>query len=262
MFIHHIALNTVHESDFFEDNPKGMIDFLFLVFKTKTTCIINGSTYVITSPSVILIDHYTPYTYYPNGSQHIDDYLHFAVDDRSAFIEKLTFPLNKPITLSNDSAILRVLETINLENKPHKKYIQKTMDLLLQLLLLKLEEEWDAFQQADEELPHLHQLLAIRSKIFESPGKLWTIEELADMAHLSNAYFQVLYKKAFGVTCITDVIDVKIAEAKTYLTSTNLPIYKIAEALGYTDVTHFIRQFKKITGLTPNAFRKKGDPTK
>ena len=34
-------------------------------------------------------------------------------------------------------------------------------------------------------------------------------------------------------------------------------IEEIAEGLGYDNVTHFIRQFKKEVGLSPSSFRKK-----
>ena len=79
---------------------------------------------------------------------------------------------------------------------------------------------------------------------------------MADQVSLSHAYFQVLYKKAFGVTCMTDVIETKITFAKEYLVSTDMSVASIAEELGYTQVYHFIRQFKKCTGFTPGAFRK------
>jgi len=123
--------------------------------------------------------------------------------------------------------------------------------------MLKLGEQWDMLQQNNSSLPHYNDLLAVRKQILNSPDRLWKIEELAEQAHLSHAYFQVMYKKAFGVTCITDVINTKITQAKVLLTSTDLPVKQVAQELGYNEVYHFIRQFKKSTGLTPGAFRKK-----
>lgn len=79
---------------------------------------------------------------------------------------------------------------------------------------------------------------------------------MANEVMLSPAYFQILYKQAFGVTCMTDVIHTKIQTAKKLLTSTDMLVSEIADELGYNQVYHFIRQFKKITGITPGAFRK------
>lgn len=257
MFLHHMALGTTHGSDFFEESTKGIVDFLLLYFKTQTTCVINDYTYIITTPSVILLDAYTPYKYYPNGPTYIDDYLHFCADDSSKFKAELTFPLNTPIPLSNDSTINTLLHTLEYENKPHQKISEQVITLLIQLLMVKIGDNWEIFQNENPHLPHYQELLQVRNNILSSPEKGWTIEELADMAHLSSAYFQVLYKKAFGVTCMSDVINTKVSEAKTYLSSTQLPIYQIAQETGYSDVTHFIRQFKKTTGLTPGGYRKK-----
>jgi AraC-like DNA-binding protein len=56
---------------------------------------------------------------------------------------------------------------------------------------------------------------------------------------------------------MTEVINAKLEQAKLLLTSTELPISAVAAETGYNEVYHFIRQFKKSTGMTPGAFRKK-----
>ena len=56
---------------------------------------------------------------------------------------------------------------------------------------------------------------------------------------------------------LDDLITARINTACNLLTSTNTPISQIAEQLGYANFTHFIRQFKAHTGLSPSAFRAK-----
>ena len=257
MYIHHIALDCAHESDFIMERSNGIIDYLFLFIKSPSTMIIEDRIYTITNPSAVLISSYTPHKYFPTGTSYIDDYLHFAVIDRNSFLNELTFPLNTPIQVSNNSCISDLLHNIQKENNPDNKYSSRIIELLIKLLMLKLGEQWDMLQQNNSSLPHYNDLLAVRKQILNSPDRLWKIEELAEQAHLSHAYFQVMYKKAFGVTCITDVINTKITQAKVLLTSTDLPVKQVAQELGYNEVYHFIRQFKKSTGLTPGAFRKK-----
>lgn len=257
MYIHYIALDCIHESNFVQDKPNGLIDFLFLFVKSPSTFIIDDRIFTITSPAVMLMSSYTPHKYFPTSTQYVDDYLHFAPKDRSSFLNELTFPLNVPIKISKDSCINDLLRAILNENNPDNKYSSRITALLIRLLMLKVGEQWDLLQQENTSLPHFIELLAVRNQIIHSPARNWTVEELAEQAHLSQAYFQVMYKKAFGVTCITDVIITKIAQAKVLLTSTNLPVNQVAQELGYNEVYHFIRQFKKSTGLTPGAFRKK-----
>ena len=53
-----------------------------------------------------------------------------------------------------------------------------------------------------------------------------------------------------------DLIHARIDTAKNRLCNSDESIHQLAADLGYRNVTHFCRQFKKITGLTPMEFRK------
>ena len=75
--------------------------------------------------------------------------------------------------------------------------------------------------------------------------------------HLSPSYFQNLYKQIFGISATNDVIRARIANAKSMLNYSSYKISTIAEECGYKNVEHFIRQFKKHEGYTPNKYRNK-----
>lgn len=257
MYIHHIALDCVHDDNFIVDNPYGVIDYVFLLIKTSSTFLVDNHVYTISSPSAILINSNAPYKYFPTGPTYIDDYLHFAVNDKILFMNALKFPINTPVQITNADEIHKLLCDIMLEYHLGKKYSGCMIELLISLLLIKVAVNWDLMEQKNILLPHYSDLLAIRNEIFGFPKRIWSIRELADKANLSHAYFQVMYKKAFGVTCISDVINSKITHAKVLLISSNITINQVAQELGYNDVYHFIRQFKKCTGLTPGVFRKK-----
>jgi len=47
----------------------------------------------------------------------------------------------------------------------------------------------------------------------------------------------------------------RIARAKELLANPALRIHEIAEETGFSDVAHFSRSFKKITGYTPGEYR-------
>lgn len=257
MYIHYIALNCEQKPGFVEERRHGLIDFLFLRFHSSTTLILADKTYTITKPCVFLIDAGTPYKYFSNSKDYRDDYLHFAAENRQQFLSELTFPLNTPIPISNNSAITAYLQLIQTEQMSKNRLAARSIDLLIRCLFIKVSEEWLQSQQKNTDVPHFHELLHVRDTILASPEHPWSIEELADMAHLSPSYFQVIYKKAFGITCMTEVINAKLEHAKLLLTSTELPVSAVAAETGYNEVYHFIRQFKKSTGMTPGAFRKK-----
>ena len=53
------------------------------------------------------------------------------------------------------------------------------------------------------------------------------------------------------------IIELRIAQAKFLLSTTNVKIYDIAKSIGYDDPFYFSKAFKKMTGLSPSDFREK-----
>ena len=49
----------------------------------------------------------------------------------------------------------------------------------------------------------------------------------------------------------------RISRAKRLLAGTDTPVIDVAAAVGLEDQSYFARLFKKGTGMTPSAFRKK-----
>lgn len=78
----------------------------------------------------------------------------------------------------------------------------------------------------------------------------------ADMVHLSPYQLNSITKSMLGKTVSELIHDQILLEAKRYLLGTPNQVNQIAFQLGYTDVSYFIRFFKKKMGVTPEAFRK------
>ena len=84
------------------------------------------------------------------------------------------------------------------------------------------------------------------------------MESLAAQIGLSGSYLQSIYKAQFGVPIGSDIILGRITRAKYMLLNSGSSISAIAEASGYRCDEHFIRQFKRMTGVTPGEFRRRG----
>lgn len=78
----------------------------------------------------------------------------------------------------------------------------------------------------------------------------------ADMLSLSPFQLNSITKNLLGKTVAELIEDQILLEAKRYLLATSNQVNQIAFQLGYEDVSYFIRFFKKLTGHTPEAFRK------
>lgn len=68
------------------------------------------------------------------------------------------------------------------------------------------------------------------------------------------------FKAATGSTLIVYVQNLRMEEAKRQLESGSLPADSIAAAVGYENPAFFRRLFKRMTGLTPGAYRRMFQP--
>lgn len=82
-----------------------------------------------------------------------------------------------------------------------------------------------------------------------------TIEELGELTHLSNSYFMGCFKKAVGVGAIEYLTQLRINAACDALSGTTHPVAEIAFCCGYSNLSNFNRQFKKIVGCSPKEYR-------
>ncbi len=83
------------------------------------------------------------------------------------------------------------------------------------------------------------------------------VSQYADMMNLSVYQLNSIVKKQLDKNCSEVIKEQIILEAKRHLLATTNLVNQISLALGYEDVSYFIRFFRKQTRLSPNAFRKK-----
>lgn len=82
------------------------------------------------------------------------------------------------------------------------------------------------------------------------------IKELAELVHLSVSQFERRFRKVFQISPIKHIMNVRIRAASLLLTTTNNTIASIALDCGFYDHSHFTRNFTKVMGVTPKAYRK------
>lgn len=82
---------------------------------------------------------------------------------------------------------------------------------------------------------------------------------LSDRLFHDYNYLSNLFSSVEGVTIEQYHIHQKIEKAKELLVYDELTLTEIAFRLGYSSVAHLSRQFKKVTGQTPTAFKQRRD---
>ncbi len=81
---------------------------------------------------------------------------------------------------------------------------------------------------------------------------------LADRLHIDYNYLSTLFSETRGVTIEHCFIALKIERVKELLVYDELTLGEIAFRLGYSSTAYLSAQFKRMTGLTPSAFRRTG----
>ncbi|MGN1168310.1 MAG: alpha-isopropylmalate synthase regulatory domain-containing protein, partial [Lachnospiraceae bacterium] len=82
-----------------------------------------------------------------------------------------------------------------------------------------------------------------------------TLEALAAKFHLSEPYISKFIKDKSGKTFGEHVAYVRMKKAKVLLKNGNMTVENIALSVGYQNVEHFNRLFKKMFDMTPVQYR-------
>ena len=82
-----------------------------------------------------------------------------------------------------------------------------------------------------------------------------SLDMLADRFGLSKPYLSKYVKSKAGITFQEAVKEARMKKARTLLKETSQSVESIAAMVGYENVEHFNRLFKKAYNMTPTRFR-------
>lgn len=82
-------------------------------------------------------------------------------------------------------------------------------------------------------------------------------DEIAEQVYLNPAYLSRLFRKETGKSLTDYMSELRVEKAKRQLVKSNIKISDIAISVGYSNFSHFSQLFKKLTGVTPQEYRKK-----
>ncbi len=82
------------------------------------------------------------------------------------------------------------------------------------------------------------------------------LADLATVASLSRCYFARAFKQSTGATPHRYIMYRRLEKAQQMLAETDLPLAEIALATGFSDQSHFSRQFREHLRTSPSEFRR------
>ena len=85
-----------------------------------------------------------------------------------------------------------------------------------------------------------------------------TLKDMSEVSGYSEYYVSREFNRVMGVSPLEYLLECRIVQAKRLLTSTDWSMKCIAESLGFSQSSYFIRKFRESQGVTPDHFRKTG----
>ncbi len=193
---------------------------------------------------------------YPAGMPHDYETLAGFVNSYIGFVApaelfaKLSLRPGKVVFPNNCREINNVLFDIRVEITGRRRGWEEVTDGLILKLLATIARGIEIERIPRDELSL--KFTALREKYLSNIDGGTNIEEIIAESGCSRTSFYRLYMKFFHISPKDDLIWAKLRKARELiLANPEEKLYKIADACGFNDITHFSRMFKKRYGYAP-----------
>ncbi|MCR5416327.1 MAG: AraC family transcriptional regulator [Pseudobutyrivibrio sp.] len=129
--------------------------------------------------------------------------------------------------------------------------IKGNMYLLLFSLVTLYEDRIDSTKQKK-----IDRLKPVIKYVELNYGEQITVAEMAELAGFSESHFMRFFKEVFGVSFVTYLNDYRLSMAARMLLSTEETVLNISQQVGFENLSHFNRQFKRKYDKTPREYRR------
>ena len=110
----------------------------------------------------------------------------------------------------------------------------------------------------ESDITQLNEVLGYIDNHLDSELRL---ARLAEIAHVSPAYFSTLFKRFNGQSPVEYIVYKRVQRAIEYIRTTNRSLTEISLSCGFNNSTNFYKAFRKVTGHTPAYYRQKQKPS-
>jgi len=178
--------------------------------------------------------------------------------DTLALLTSAPLPAAAPFAV-HDTRWLQLVQLLGSELNPAPSSAADELGIarITELLLIRLlaMQRSLATQKPPTIQPHERQLQRAVQLISNRLDHSWTLETMAAAAGMSRSAFARRFHDHVGATPMAWLNAQRVAQAKSVLTNSTLPVAQIAHQLGYSTDTVFRRNFRKATGESPSQYR-------
>jgi len=132
---------------------------------------------------------------------------------------------------------------------------RRAVELYAELLTIYLEREL-SYTHTAREWETREALRKLWNEVETALQEPWDIARLARRVHVSEGHFHRLVREMYGVSPMEKLAAMRMHHAEHLLRSTNLPVYEIAEMVGYVNPYAFSTACRRFFGKSPREIRK------
>ncbi|MCM3550620.1 AraC family transcriptional regulator [Niallia circulans] len=232
--------------------PNGLGFYLFLRFYKPMKIVLNHST-VFSRPGACLL--YTPEQPqdYVAIREFQNSYVHFSVEH--SFLSDYQLPQNEIFYPHNLKEIDQLFCKLQAEFLSQSKLKLEMMDALLRQLFVECSRQLEPTHPLEELGAVYPTFRKLRLMLLMQCEKNWSVAELCRSVHLEKSQFYTYYEQFFYISPKADLLNARMNKAKQMLKNKAAMIQDVAESCGFSSASHFSRQFKRHTGLSPKEYR-------
>jgi len=171
-----------------------------------------------------------------------------SIDFEDAYI------LNKPIYLENATFLEANLRIMASESYLKSRYTTELLSACLKFIIINI-VRFSQIQQTSEQKRSYDIVRRVIQYIENNYDQDLSNELIGEYIHFNPSYLNRIFKQHTGHTIHGFLIRYRMNLAMDLLHTSSAPINEIAVSVGFSDIPHFIKSFKKFTGKTPGEYR-------
>ena len=146
-----------------------------------------------------------------------------------------------------------LLRDIFEEQQQENSFKKQRLHALVNLVYIALSRSYKP-TIAKSSQTYLEQVLTFENQVEQHFKTIKSASEYAALLHISEKHLNRITRLCYNKTSTQLIAERIVLEAKRMLMQGHRNVTEIADELGYTDTSYFVRFFKKNAGVTPKAF--------
>ncbi len=245
------------EKQGFELNRSDIGDnCIFVHFRTPVTVYFGEEAVRVSPGGCILFESFLPQHFASPECVLLHDWFHADTKSCRALAKQYGIECNKVYYPADGNAVTGIIADIELEYLRCEMFYKEVSDNLAKKLFVLLARADKSSVSDLSAMRYKEQFLGIRAAVHANYTADCRVEDMARLANMSMSRFFTIYKQIFGISPQKDLNNSRLQRAKIMLSNSSYSVEKISELVGFNNQYHFIRRFKKSTGMSPGQYRK------